>query len=307
MAFLKELKKAVYFFVPVGIDRLIHKQKAKKIEKKQQKNYSNEIERFNINVEEGEQCVILGNGPSLKDSLTGETLKFIKERKKFCVNESALSDEFLELKPEYLVFMDPYYWSPKTAEPCLSRYKKIAEILSNIDWEITLFLPNYAKDWNFFIEVPSKNKNVQIVYVNTNMSMSDENESRFLEYKQNLSMPRVQNVLVACIYLAINAGFKNSYIFGADHSWHETIQVREDNVVCLKDKHFYDKKELTIYTPAYKNPEETETWTMSGFFEAFSYKHKSYEELELYSKYMGAKIYNSSAYSCVDAFERKKV
>jgi hypothetical protein len=263
-------------------------------------------QNFGIIVANNDECVILGNGPSLKNSLN-DSFEFIKARKKFCVNDAVLSEEFKELKPEYVVFMDPFYWSRKTVEPYLSMYKKEAEILSNADWEIRVFMPNTAKEWNYFIDVPNKNKNVKIIYININTSLFVEEKYRFSEYKQNIAMPRVQNVLVACIYIAINAGYKRIYLFGADHSWHESIHIREDNVLCYKDRHFYDKEEVQKYTPVYKTPDCSQTINMAELFLAFSYKYASYMELEKYSKYKGVKIYNASNISYIDAFERIKI
>lgn len=265
------------------------------------------IDNFSIKIQNNDECVIIGNGPSLKDSLTGETLEFIKQRPKFCVNEAVISDEFLQLKPEFVVFMDPYYWSKDTTDPYLSMYKQVAEVLSNVDWKIKIFISKAAREWNFFIDVPKKNPNVEIIYVSTRISKIKDEKYRFKEYRQNIAMPRVQNVLVACMYFAINAGFKKIYLFGADHSWHESIHIREDNVLCYKDLHFYDKEKVVKCSPAWRNPECTRTWNMADLFEAFSYKYKSYMELEEYSKHMGSKIYNASKISYIDAFERIKL
>jgi hypothetical protein len=261
-------------------------------------------QNFGIIVANNDECVILGNGPSLKNSLKETSLNFIKARKKFCVNDAVISDEFNALKPEYVVFMDQAYISPKTAEPNLSRYKKEEQILSKADWEIKIFMPIGAKLWNHFIEVPLKNKNVKIIYINSNMSQFEDEQDKFIEYKQNISMPRITNVLISSLYIAINAGYKKIYLYGADHSWHESINIRADNVVCYKDRHFYDKKEVTTCTPVYKNPECNITFTMAELFTMFGYNFASYMELERYSIYMGAKIYNASNISFIDAFER---
>jgi len=296
------------FLVPHGLYKMFSSRKEKletaKFNKFMEKQKKRPIKRFGIATAEGEECVILGNGPSLKNSLSGETLEFIRNKKKFCVNESILSEEFLTLKPDYVVLMDPYYWSKNTGEPYKTYYLKDNEVLSKVDWKIKVFLPKPASEWNFFIDIPEKNKNVEIVYINTQLSQQPSEELKFIEYRQNLSMPRVQNVLVACLYLAINAGFKTSYIFGADHSWCNTLHVTEDNKLCYINSHFYDKEEVTTHQPLYRNPECTETWTIGDFFEALSYKFKTYDELEKYSKYMGSKIVNASEVSYIDAFER---
>lgn len=40
----------------------------------------------------------------------------------------------------------------------------------------------------------------------------------FNMYKENKMLPIMQNVLVGCIYIAINLGYKKIFIYGADHS-----------------------------------------------------------------------------------------
>lgn len=311
MAFLKELNKALYFFVPVGIDALLKKQKEKRRAKRAAKaiaGVSKEVEKFGIEVQKGEECVILVNGPSLNNTLNDEkSLNFIKSRKKFCVNASFTNKKILELKPEYVVFMDHAYWAKDLSEEIQAEVLPVVDALLKVDWDTTIFISKDAQDWNFFMDIPKRNKNVKMVYVNTSMSEMSQSEQRFLEYKSNISMPRVQNVLVACLYIGINAGFENIYLFGVDHSWHENIIVKDDNLLYMKNIHFYDKEEITEYNLVYKNAKNTQPFSVAELLEAFAYMHRSYEELELYSKYMGTKIYNSSAYSCVDAFERFKI
>jgi hypothetical protein len=271
---------------------------------KKDRNYT---ENFTIEVSEGDNCVILGNGPSLKDSLAGSSYEFIKNNKKICVNDAMLYDGFSDLKPEILVFMDPVYWAKVLVEPVCSNIKKCAAIMLNIDWHVKMFLPLEAKKWNHFIELPSKNKNIEIIYVNIDVSPKSDEELRFLDYKENKAMPLVQNVLVACIYIAINAGFKNIYLFGADHSWHETLYVSDDNIPSIIDKHFFDKEEQVTYIPIYQDSEGKIPFTMAKLFGAYSRMYMSYEELANYAKFMGSKVYNASEKSYIDAFERIKL
>lgn len=267
--------------------------------------YSKKTEDFNVKICEGEECVILLNGPSLTDSLlNANTLEFIKTRKKMCVNSSFLDERILSLKPEFLIFMDPNYWSQNFVGPELAIVHDLKERLSLVDWKIKIFMPISATIWNFFIDIPLKNPNVEIVYINANSTQTQDEKIRFIEFKQNLAMPRVQNVLVACIYLGINWGFEKIYLLGADHSWHENILVTRENIPCLKNIHFYEKESEVALDPFYKDPECTQIFTMADLFEAFMNMYRSYEELEQYSKFMGVKILNASEISYIDAFER---
>lgn len=60
------------------------------------------------------ECVILGNGPSLKKSLEND-LDFISNRIVFCVNFFATSDYFEVVKPKFYVFADPGFWGKQTS------------------------------------------------------------------------------------------------------------------------------------------------------------------------------------------------
>ena len=247
MAIIKELKKTIRFFIPYGIYMIFVRNKGvfKKTTHKISKFYSNKTENFGINlIDKNEECVVLANGPSLKKTFASKKIyEFIKKRKKFCVNAFVFSDEFFKLKPEYICFADLVFWSHKLRAKIQKFVDGIYNKLLAIDWQVIIFMPKYAENWNFIIDLPKRNQNIKIIYINTATSLhKKENLARFIEYKENQATPLIHNVALLAIYLSINIGFKNVYLFGLDHSWHENITVRNDNVVCIVDKHFYDKK-----------------------------------------------------------------
>ncbi len=292
-------KQLLFFFVPYGIYK-IYKNKKNVIDRV---DYDQKIENWGFSEFYGKEVVVFGSGPSLLDSLKNDNLHFINSKIKICVNEFLHSHYFEELKPEFVFFADPAYWCRNLSEELVERYAINHEKLLGASWEIAVFMPNNARSWNFFSDIPSKNKYVNIYYFNTDVSNDEDVYKKFESYKINKSMPRLQNVLVAALYCAVNIGFSKIYLLGADHSWHESIYVTDENIVCYKDSHFYDKKENS-YTPVWKNGEHTETFTMAELFEAFSFKYKAYLELNQYANFMKSKIYNASSKSCIDAFER---
>jgi len=126
-------------------------------------------------------------------------------------------------------------------------------------------------------------------------------------YRKNLAMPRVQNVLTASIFLAMNIGYKKIFVVGADHSWHESIAISDKNILYLKNTRFQDDKEKD-FAPFFEDPaNETIPYRMYNLFRDLSKMFLSYMELERYSKSIKAKIYNASDKSYIDAFERKKI
>ena len=123
-------------------------------------------------------------------------------------------------------------------------------------------------------------------------------------YKKYLGMPVIQNVLVGCVYLALNIGFKKIYLLGADHSWHEHIVVDDNNVLCIQDS--YNSFAAGPKLSPMLHP-DGKSFKVDELFLALSKMFKAHVILEGYSKTLGAKIYNVSSKSYIDAYERIKI
>ena len=120
-------------------------------------------------------------------------------------------------------------------------------------------------------------------------------------------MPQSQNVLVASTFLAINTGFKEINIVGADHTWHEHLHVDENNVLTNKQFHFYDNEEKITYVPFKKGMHLSETFKVHEIFATWSKTFYGYFVLQNYANSRNCKIYNASEITFIDAFERKKI
>ena len=92
-------------------------------------------------------------------------------------------------------------------------------------------------------------------------------------------------------------GYKNIYLYGADHTWTRDLFVDDDNVVCYGDKHVYNKN-LTVIKKKEKFAE---------LLNQFSLMFKSHYLLEKYSNEEGVKIWNCGSDSFLDAYERLKM
>ncbi|MNT50910.1 hypothetical protein D3C72_1878480 [compost metagenome] len=108
--------------------------------------------------------------------------------------------------------------------------------------------------------------------------------------------------MAVVIFLCLNRGFKEIFVFGADHSWHEQFAIDENNHLLRRDIHFYDEKEVKHTTII--DVVHNQTSSMSQQFASLSKAFYSYEVLQEYSQYLNTKIYNASAKSYIDAFER---
>lgn len=244
-----------------------------------------------------ESCVILGNGPSLKESLN-KNPNFFKTQELFCVNHFAIASEFVELQPDNYVILDPNFFRGNI-DPNVP--KTLKSLIENTTWPMNLFLPQLAKGADFVKGIEEGNKKINICFYNYTIGRGFENFIFFL-FRNNLSMPLCQNVLGAALFLSLNMKFKTVYLVGADHSWIEGISIDDNNSLNYKIPHFYKEEKNT-----FSRDQKTNKHLIADFFEACVKTFNSYYLLERYSKYCNSKIYNISEKSYIDAFERKKL
>jgi hypothetical protein len=259
------------------------------------------VSKYKITLPKAKQndCIILGNGPSLKQSLDKDP-DVLKESSLFCVNNFATTPEFIELKPSYYVILDPGFFLHKQRTDVINTFNTLK---NKVNWELTLLVPYSSRrdaDVQFFINNKSF---VKISFFNYTV-FKGFNGLAFKMFEKNLSMPQFYNVLGAAIFLAINMGYKKINLAGADHSWFETIVVNDDNMLCRKDLHFYDKEEQP-WIPII-DPVSGKTQKIGDFFHAMYKVFNSYYLLNQYANSRNCNIYNTSTFSYVDAFERKK-
>ena len=119
-------------------------------------------------------------------------------------------------------------------------------------------------------------------------------------------MPRFFNVLGPCMQVAINLGFKNIYVVGADHSWFKDIEIDDQNRMIRRDTHFYSVDKEIKPTPMF-DPFTRKTVSMGKFMEAMQRVMNSYYFVQDYAKSRGARVINASSLSYIDAFERKSL
>lgn len=248
-----------------------------------------------------ETCVLLGNGPSLKSSLKNNP-DFFTKHPLLCVNNFSTTAEYTILKPELYVILDYAFW--------LSDGKVVLDTIETLKtkttWPLELFIPVIASKNTRFKELCAANKNISLNFFNYNVFTGFSGISHFF-YKRNIAMPQSQNVLVASIYLTINMGFKKIILVGADHSWHQNLHVDENNIVCIKDVHFYDKEETVNYRPFKKGAHLNETFKMHEIMTTIGKVFYGYEVIKKYADSRGAGISNASDISFIDTFDRIKL
>jgi len=243
-------------------------------------------------------CIVLGNGPSLSQSFSDHP-DFFKKHPLVCVNSFSLSEKYAELKPSYYVMLDPGFWL-NDGELVRSTMESIK---SKTSWPLGLFAPVQAKRSVFLKMLQDENPNIRVTFFNYTVFKGFKALSHIF-YKRNMAMPQCQNVVAASLFLSVNMGFRNVYLFGADHTWHQHLHVDEDNTVCVKQIHFYENTEKINYVPFYKGLHLKEVFRMDELFMIFGKTFYSYMAINEYALSRSCTIYNASAISYIDAFKR---
>jgi hypothetical protein len=269
------------------------------------------LSRFNVKLPKAtnKECIILGNGPSLKNVLDFKR-DFFLGKDLFCVNMFPSSKEFSELKPTNLVWLDTGFYMFKDLDSMkLKRpdvYKVINDLIEKTSWDLILYIPTLAKNANYLRDIQVKNTLIKIQFYNYTI-VKGFFWFRHLFFKANLGMPLCQNVLGASLFLALNKGYKQLYVLGADHTWAQSLVVEDNNELGMKQFHFNSDNEKPKITTIYKSPESKQKIKISEFFMACVKTFEVYYVLEEYSKALHAKIINATEGSYIDAFEKKKI
>lgn len=249
------------------------------------------------NFGDGGEIVILGNGPSLNETLA-KSRDFLNKRKLLAVNFAANAPVFAELKPQFYVLADPHFFVA-TDQPNVAR---LWLAFSKVNWDMVLFIPHGRKLNADVNNILSENTHITIIRYNmTPIEGFDWFEN--FAFSAGLGMPRPRNVLIPSIMLAIGAEFKTIYVAGADHSWTKTISVDDDNNVVSIQPHFYkedDREVKRVNTEYMRYPLHQ---IMYSFYVAF----RSYFTIARYAQNRKISIFNITPNSFIDAFPRKKV
>jgi hypothetical protein len=257
------------------------------------------ISRFNspLPFAKHEECIILGNGPSLKQSFEKHAKDFTKVPL-ICVNHFAISDEFYQYKPAYYVMLDPVFFTQEDRPDVAATINALKS--KKVDWEVNVFIPYFFKDKTSVKLLREGNPFLKIHFFNYTI-VKGFNSFAFGMFKKNLAMPQFYNVLGASMFLAVNMGYKKIWVVGADHSWFKEMEIDEDNILHMNVRHFYNKEKKAAGALTTTPPK------VGDFFMALHRAFNSYYILLEYTKYMNCKIYNASEHSYIDAFERKKI
>ena len=244
----------------------------------------------------GEEIVVLGNGPSLNDTIAHHA-DFLACRRKIAVNFAANTPVFRELRPDYYVLADPHFFSD--SDPNVD---KLWNAFNAIDWPMTLFVPATTRTNSRIRNIKAANSMVAVAYYNMT-PIEGFKWFRHAVYRAGLGMPRPRNVLIPSLMLAIASGFKSIYVAGADHSWMQTLSVDDENRVISIQPHFYKEAE----TERKRIDTEYMRYPLHQIVYSFYVAFKAYHTIREYADSVQARIWNITPKSFIDAFPRKKL
>ena len=247
--------------------------------------------------------VILGNGPSLKDFLK-QHRTFLTGKAAMAVNHFADTEIYTDIKPDLYMINVPEFWTDNVDADVLKRRNQLIDNLINkTTWQMDLVLGMGAKKSEKWLAIAKNNPNISLHFINPT-PVEGFKRFRFFCYRHNCGMPRPHNVLIPSILTAINMGFKDIFLTGADHSWLEELFVADDNTVYLTQRHFYDAQTARpdVMKKMGKNKRR-----LHEILHKFMLSFKAYFDLNDYAKSRQVQIYNLTKNSFIDAFKRLKL
>ncbi|MDR3133391.1 MAG: hypothetical protein LBU42_05135 [Prevotellaceae bacterium] len=247
-------------------------------------------------------CYVMGNGPSLRVMLEKKGAAWLNGQAVCMVNDAVLSDYYIAIRPSFYVLADPGYFNSRLPQlPGYSEPMKTFEALNQkTGWQMCLFAPA-----NVLHLLRARITNSCITLCSYNASpFKGFNTLRILLYRHGWAMPQPQNVLVAAIFLAINMGYPEINMLGAEHSWLRNLHVNDRNKVVLVNDHFYDNDKIsaTVWKKCNGTP-----YLLHEALADLSRMFASYRQLEDYARSRGCVIFNCTPNSFIDAFKRKKL
>jgi hypothetical protein len=255
-----------------------------------------------INVPD-QELVILANGPSLRADLDNFP-KFFSDKQMLCVNQFVLSADYEQIKPQFYILLDIGFFVERTI-PRVAEVREMVKqaLIQKTTWPLTLFCPVEGRDSRFCRDLAASGIPVKFAFINRTV-VDGTRWVRHCLYKRQLGMPAPQNVLIGALMSGLACGFKRIIILGADHSWHQGLEIGTDGKLVSAEHHFYDKKPWKV---AVEHPETLERATIHDYFFSLYRTFRSYHLIEEFALSEGVKIINASSVTFIDAFERKNL
>lgn len=241
---------------------------------------------------DNDTIIILGNGPSLRETLTNH-IDILQRHRLMAVNFAANTPEFHQLKPCDYVLADPHFFVGKDTD---ENVRRMWENLMKTDWPMQLHVPvKYASMAHNIL-------NDKIITISS-FSMIPAAGLRGVAraaMKYRLAIPRPRNVMIPALMQAMHSGYKRVILVGADHTWTRTLSVDENNCVVNFQTHFYADSKSECNRQAQCHT----TVHLHEILESMAIAFRSYHEVAAYADYCHTTICNATPDTFIDAFPR---
>jgi hypothetical protein len=248
-----------------------------------------------------QELAILANGPSLRNDLDNFPGFFVGKQL-LCVNQFVLSDDYQRLKPQYYILLDIGFFVEKTIPRVAEVREQVkAALIAKTKWPVTLLCPVEARNSRFHRDIVASDAPITFAFFNRTVADGTQCIRHWL-YRRQMAMPPPQNVLIGALMAGLAIGFKEIIILGADHSWHQGLEIGADGKLVSAEHHFYDAKPWKV---AVEHPETLERATIHDYFHNLYRTFRSYHLIREFALSRGVRIINASSVTFIDAFERR--
>ena len=243
----------------------------------------------------GKSIVILGNGPSLRQTLDNDIDRLLGHDL-MAVNFAANTPEFFLLRPSYYVLADGHFFAGVSSD---SNVRNLWDTFERITWEMTLFIPSRYR--HLASALLLKAPQVKLKFFSLTPLEGFKGLTNFLTHS-GLGMPRPRNVMIPAIVCAIRQGYDKIYLCGADHTWTRTLSVDDENFVVSVQPHFYkdNDEEHSRVRSTYAGLH------LHDVLGSMTVAFRSYWEIAAYANGRKVEIINATPGSMIDAFPRTK-
>ena len=239
-----------------------------------------------------DKCILLANGPSLKQSLD-EGILDIDCSDIIGVNSFVQADAFWIYKPRFYYLLDGAFFDPFD-ERTRTQVSKLKSSFEKVTWEMYLCIPSSCVNGGVLDGL--NNPLIKVIRWNTT-SIDGSKFFRNVIYSAYLGMPKCMNITIFAIMASVLMRYKTIHIYGVDHSMFKGLYVDQDNTLCYTDSHVYDVAPILRKVPGRCIADELE-----GNVECF----RSHAQINEYAIKNGINIINFTKESYIDAYERFK-
>jgi hypothetical protein len=257
------------------------------------------------NVQPSKPLLILGNGPSLNETLHSDQ-GLMDSFDLIAVNYATTHKKFEELKPRYyLINANTFFQEDHELNDLYLEINR--ELYHNLrtktQWKMTMLVPFRAKKSRDFRQLLESNPHIDAAYFNQTPIEGLSFWSHW-GYRLGWGMPRPHNVLIPCIMVGIRLGYRHIALVGADHSWLADLSVNASNEALLRHVHYYDTEGTK---PMKMEDRIQQPRKLHEIIHKFYLSFEGYWRIKSFAEQQHITIINASKTSMIDAFARKSL